>query len=149
MKRLFIPPLGGQTGLARGLLYAAAVLLLTQGCFSNPFKSRKTTIFGTVTDFDTKLPVDSVEISIDGEKGILGSVSSPLKTVFTDADGKYNIVIDAPKEFHSLTVVNLWDRKFYPKYRGYQIFLNGQQTQNCCRVEIGSKTQYDFIMLPK
>ena len=130
-------------------LYAAGVLLLTEGCFYDPTKSRTTTVFGTVTDFDTKLPVDSVEIAIDGEKGILGSVSRPLKTVFTDANGKYNVVVDAPKEFHSLTVVNLWDRKFYPKYRDYQTFLNGQRTGNCCKVEIGSKTHYDFIMLPK
>lgn len=95
------------------------------------------------------MPVANLEIAIDGEKGTLGSVSSELKTVYTDTNGKYNVVIDAPKEFHSLTVGNLWDRKFFPKYRGYQTYLNGQRTGNCCKVEIGSKTQYDFMMVPK
>ena len=127
----------------------ATIFLLIEGCLSSPFQSRQTNVFGTVTDNDTKLPVANLEIAIDGEKGTLGSVSSELKTVYTDTNGKYNVVIDAPKEFHSLTVGNLWDRKFFHKYRGYQTYLNGQRTGNCCKVEIGSKTQYDFMMVPK
>ena len=130
-------------------LYLAVVLLLTEGCFSTPFKSRKTTVSGTVTDLDTKLPVSNLEIAIDGEKGTLGSVSRELKIVSTDSSGKYNVIIDAPKEFHSIQVGNLWDRKFSSKYRSYQTYLNGQRTQNCCRVEIGSTAQYDFVMLSK
>lgn len=137
--------------LVKPWLYAAGVLLLTEGCFYDPTKSRTTTVFGTVTDFDTKLPVSNVEIVIYGQKGILGSVTSDLKIVSTDANGRYNVVVNAPKEFHSLGVANNFDsdRNLVVKYRDYQTFLNGQRTQNCCKVEIGSKTQYDFVMLPK
>ncbi|WP_157607569.1 hypothetical protein [Runella limosa] len=135
--------------LVKPWLYAAGVLLLTEGCFSDPTKSRQTTVFGTVTDFDTKLPVANLEIAIDGEKGILGSVSHPLKTVFTDANGKYNVVVDAPKEFHKLSVINLYEYKFISKYRDYSTLKDGKRTNFCCPVEIGSKTQYDFVMLPK
>ncbi|MDF7820198.1 hypothetical protein P1X15_21440 [Runella sp. MFBS21] len=137
--------------LLKTLLYAVAVLCLTEGCFSAPFQSRTTTIFGTVTDNDTKLPVSNLEIVIYGQKGVLGSVSSDLKKVSTDSNGKYNVDVDAPKEFHSLGVGNNFDsdKSLVVQYRDYLIFLNGQQTQNCCRVEIGSKTQYDFIMIPK
>ena len=132
-------------------LYAAGMLLMTEGCFYDPTKSRTTTVFGTVTDFDTKLPVSNVEIVIYGQKGILGSVTSDLKIVSTDANGRYNVVVNAPKEFHSLGVANglVHDINLVVKYRDYQTFLNGQRTGNCCKVEIGSKTQYDFIMLPK
>lgn len=138
MKKLFKP-----------LFYAGVVMLLTEGCFSSPFKSRTTTVFGTVTDNDTKLPVNSLEIVIYGEKGVLGYVSRDLKTVYTDSNGKYNVVVDAPKEFHSLGVGNLWDRKFNSKYRDFFSYKDSNRVNYCCPVEIGTKTQYDFIMLPK
>lgn len=121
-------------------------MLLTEGCFSNPFKSRTTTVFGTVTDNDTKLPVSNLEIVIYGEKGVLGSVSRDLEKVYTDSNGKYNVTIDASKEYHTLGVGNNYDVN---KYSDYLLFLNGEQTNFCCPVNIGSKTQYDFMMLPK
>lgn len=134
----------------KSLFYVFGLFLVTEGCFVNPFKSQKTTVFGTVTDNDTKLPVDSAEIVIYGEKGILGANSKDLQILYTDSGGKYNAVVDVPKEFHSLGVaVTERDLAFAIKYRGHLLFLNGQRTNNCCRVEIGSKTQYDFIMLPK
>ena len=130
------------------LLYLAAVLLLTEGCFSNPFKSRKTTVSGTVTDFDTKLGIEKVEIRIRGENGVFASSGSILKTLLTDKEGKYNCTMDVPKTYHSLDVtVNAWDIQRYEINKN--VFLNSQRTQNCCRVEIGSTVQYDFVMFPR
>ena len=127
-------------------LYVAAVLLLIQGCFSTPFQSRKTTVSGTVTDFDTKLPIENNEVAIWGNNGVLAYRGMELKTVFTDKNGKYSATIDVPKGYHSLNVDNISDAT---KYRDYYVFLNRQRTQNCCRVEIGSTAEYDFVMLPK
>ena len=50
--------------LVKPWLYAVGVLLLTEGCFSDSTKSQTTTIFGTVIDNDTKLPVENNEIAI-------------------------------------------------------------------------------------
>ena len=146
MKRLVIPSLG-----AKGLLYAAAVLLLTEGCFSSPFKSRTTTVFGTVTDNDTKLPVDSVQIMITGGKGGVASNADELKIIYTDKQGYYYTTIDVPNSYHKITVLNRYfDKlKYTLKYRGYFSYKDRNRIDYCCPAEIGSKTQYDFMMLPK
>ena len=55
--------------LLRTRLYIGVVMLLTEGCFSSPFKSRTTTVSGTIIDNDTKLPLSGIEIIIYGVKG--------------------------------------------------------------------------------
>ena len=132
--------------LVKPWLYAVGVLLLTEGCFSDSTKSQTTTIFGTVIDNDTKLPVENNEIAIWGNNGVLAFKGIKLKTVFTDKDGKYSAVIDVPKNYHSLNLDNIFN--IY-KHRDFLLFLDGKQTNFCCPVLVGSKTQYDFIMLPK
>lgn len=119
------------------------------GCFSNPFQTRKTIISGTVTDNNTKLPVDSVQISLMGLKDFASE--DLLQTTYTDENGRYAITVDVPKDYKSADIANLYFRKtsYSIKYRSYLVYYNSQQTMNCCRVEIGAEVQYDFILLPK
>ena len=133
------------------LLYVAAVLLMSEGCFSTPFKSRKTTISGTVTDLNTKLPVDSIQITIAGEKGAFASNSDKLKIVYTDKLGNYSSTIDVPSGYHSVTVINRYfnNSKYTLKYRDFFSYKDQKRISYCCPVEIGSTVQYDFVMLPK
>ncbi|AYQ34450.1 carboxypeptidase regulatory-like domain-containing protein [Runella sp. SP2] len=137
--------------LTKPWLYAAGIILLAQSCSFDPNINRQATISGTVIDNVTQLPVPNVEIMVYGQKGVWSSVSGDLKTVYTDSTGKYNIVIVLPKEFHSFKLINNYnsDPNVALKYRGCHTYLNGQQTQNCCKVEMGSKAQYDFRMIPK
>lgn len=121
-------------------------MLLTEGCFSSPFKSRTTTVFGTVTDNDTKLPLQNNKIAIWGNEGTLAFKGKIVKTVFTDKEGKYLVTIDVPKVYHSLNVDNISDAT---KYRDFFSYKDNNRVNYCCPVEIGTKTQYDFIMLPK
>jgi hypothetical protein len=136
--------------LLKPLLYGV-VMLLTEGCFSSPFKSRQTTVFGTVTDNDTKLPVDSVQVMITGEKGVVASSADELKIIYTDKQGYYSTTIDVPNGYHKITVLNRYfDKlKYTLKYGGYFSYKDSNRVNYCCPVEIGSKTQYDFMMLPK
>ena len=123
-------------------------MLLTEGCFSSPFKSRTTTVSGTIIDNDTKLPLSGIEIIIYGVKGGKEYNFTNLKT---DVNGYYSATVDAPKGYQSVGVANIYFRDFIflNKYSGYLLYINGQQTQDCCLVEIGSETKYDFNMLPK
>jgi hypothetical protein len=137
--------------LLKPLLYAAAVLSITEGCFFSPFKSWTTTVFGRVTDNDTKLPVDSVQIMITGEKGVVASNADELKIIYTDKQGYYSTTINVPNGYHKITVLNRYfDKlKYTLTYRGYFSYKDRNRIDYCCPAEIGSKTQYDFIMLPK
>lgn len=149
MKRLkrFIPP----PQRARSLLYIVGVFLLTEGCFSTPFKSRKTTVFGTVTENHTKLPVDSIQIVISGLSGGIIANADELKTIYTDRNGKFEATIDVPSKYHGLNVGNRYFSKIDNifKYDDYLVFLNNQRVNSCCKAPIGKTTQYDFVMLPK
>lgn len=146
MKQLF-----SVSSRIKGFLYAVGILLFTEGCFSTPLQSRKTTIFGTVTDNDTKLPVDSVQIMITGEKGVVASNADELKIIYTDRQGYYSTTIDVPNDYHKITVLNRYfDKlKYTLNYRGYFSYKDRNRIDYCCPAEIGAKTQYDFIMLPK
>ncbi len=131
---------------ANAFSFAILALFLMAGCLSNPFKSRQTTVFGTVTDNDTDLPVDSVEILIWGLRGSLKPIVKELQTVYTDKNGKYSATVDVPNELYSVTIDNVYN---VSKYRGFLLFLNGRQTQDCCQADVGVKTQYDFRLIPK
>ena len=137
--------------LVKPWLYAAGVLLLTEGCFYDPTQSRTTTVFGTVTDNDTKLPVDSVQVMITGEKGVFASNADQLKIIYTDKQGYYSTTIDVPNGYHKITAINRYfDKlKYTLKYRGYFSLKDSNRINYCCPVQVGSKTQCDFIMLPK
>ena len=115
-------------------------------------QDRTTIVFGKVTN-EINQPIADVEMVLYGEKGILGSVSAPLKSVFTDNKGEYMVTLEIPKEYHSGEVLPFWTSSKMPLYEKYEgisdVFLNGQQSQGCCSVPVGQKSQYDFRLVRK
>jgi hypothetical protein len=139
-KSFFIPPSG-----VRGLIYIAGVLCMSVSCKT---KDRTTMVFGTVKN-EINQPIEGITVLLLGEKGILASQSRELTRTKTNKQGEYSLTTDIPKEFHSGNVVcnRLGDMDLSNQYGEGPVFINGQQTKNCCRVTIGQKAQYDFILI--
>ncbi|WP_428662016.1 hypothetical protein [Runella sp.] len=131
--------------LFNNLFYATTLMLLTGGCLKSPFESRVTTVYGSIIDNNTNLPVDSVEVTILGMSGSIRPVSDVIKTVYTDKTGTYNVTVDVPKEFHSINV-EIYTRN---RYKDFLLFLNGQSAKSCCIVEVGATAQYDYRLIPR
>ena len=127
----------------------AVVLGMSVSCKTN---DRTTVVFGTVKD-DLGKPVAGVEMNLYGEKGILGSRATLLKTSRTDTKGEYAITTEIPKDYHSGNVLcNFFnDAKFYGVFDSSKgdILFNGQATKDCCPVSVGQKSQYDFVLVRK
>lgn len=126
--------------------YILALILINNGCLSNPFKSRETTVFGTITDYDTSLPVENVELGIWVLGGSLNPKVKKVQTVYTDKNGKYSATVDIPNEYHSLNIDVIFDIN---KYVDFFVYVNGQPTQSCCQADQGLQTQYDFKLQTK
>ena len=131
----------------KSLLYVAAVLCMSVSCKTD---DRTTIVFGTVKD-DLGKPVAGVEMNLYGEKGILGSRATLLKTTQTDTKGEYSITTEMPKDYHTGNVIcNFFnDAKFLGVFDSSKgdILLNGQTTKDCCATKIGQKSQYDFVLV--
>ena len=95
------------------------IFLLIEGCLSGSFQNRQTTIFGSVTDNNTNLPVGNNEIAIWGNNGVLAFQGKILQTIYTDKEGRYFTTINVFDEYHSLEVDNRADAN---KYRDYLLF---------------------------
>ena len=140
----FLFPLRGLGGL-----YIAAVLCMSASCIK---EDRTTVVFGTVKD-DVGRPIEGIEMVLYGEKGVLGSRATLLKTIRTDATGNYNITADIPKDYHSGNILcNFFNDpkigQIYDSTKG-DIFFNKSLSQECCRASVGQKSQYDFILVRK
>ena len=76
-----------------------------------------------------------------------------LKQVYSDKQGKYELVLDVPKKFNSVNVgipFGLTDNpKYENNYSGNYIWKNDESTNNCCLAPIGEKTKYDFKLIAK
>lgn len=86
-----------------------------------------------------------------GEKGILASRHTPLKTTYTDAKGEYSITTEISTDYHSGNIICDSFNKLSDKYdyTTGTLYFNGQQTKECCPVNVGSKNQYDFGLTRK
>lgn len=128
-------------------LYVALLIGSVAGCKK---EDRTIVVFGKVTN-DINQPIEGVEMVLYGEKGILGSRSTRLKSTLTDAKGEYTITTEIPTDYHSGDTGYEWNNSALPnKYSGGGgVYFNGQQTQNCCSVKIGTKSQYDFGLVRK
>ena len=127
-------------------LYIAAVLCVSASCM---FQDRTTVVFGTVKD-DVGKPIKGVDIEFYGEKGILGSRQTLLRTISTDIKGEYTITIEMPKEFHSGDIIWRLDATAQGLYTlDSRLFFNGNETKDCCGVSVGEKNQYDRIYFKK
>lgn len=140
--KLFIPPLG-----ARGLLYAAAVMFMTLSCKK---QDRTTVVFGTVKD-DLGKPIAGVEMNLYGNKGAFAAQLTLLKTAKTDTKGEYSITIDISKDYHSGDLDLNFDMELREQYTNSpsRLYFNGNETRDCCRVSIGQKNQYDWVLFRK
>jgi hypothetical protein len=87
-------------------LYTALLIGCVAGCKK---EDRTTVVFGKVTD-DTNHPIEGVEMTLYGKKGLFAALTTPLKTVYTDAKGEYTITAEIPKDYHGGNVGCLWFR---------------------------------------
>ncbi len=130
-------------------LYVTLLIGSVAGCKK---EDRTTVVFGKVTN-DINQPIEGVVMELYGERGILGSVSTYLKRSTTDAKGEYIITTEIPKDYHSGSIFYEWNNSqppLYDKYsRGGGVYFNGQQTQECCPLRVGTKSQYDFVLVRK
>jgi hypothetical protein len=96
-------------------LYAALLICCVAGCKK---EDRTTVVFGKVTD-DTNHPIEGVVMELYGEKGILASRTTKLKSTITDAKGEYTITTEIPKDYHSGDIVYEWNNSKPPLYDTY------------------------------
>ncbi|NBB21357.1 hypothetical protein GVN20_18470 [Runella sp. CRIBMP] len=133
--------------IRRALICLLAVLFLaTVGCKK---QDRTTMVFGIITN-DINQPIEKVPVEIHGNNGIIASSGDKLTTVYTNAKGEYSVTLDVPKGYHSVQVFAKWysDTAFVNKYKNSTVTKNGRATRDCCRGELGQKTQYDFVLIP-
>ncbi|MCE7068872.1 hypothetical protein LZG74_01080 [Dyadobacter sp. CY327] len=118
-----------------------------QSCFLK--QDRTTTVYGTITDQNGE-PVDSILVMLTGLKLNSGTV---LKEVYSERDGNFEVVADVPKKFSAINVEVPFlphkNSKFQKNYNGFEIERDGVSTNNCCTASIGTKTRYDFQLIPK
>ena len=126
------------------MLYVAAVLCMSVSCKTD---DRTTIVFGTVKD-DLGKPVAGVEMNLYGEKGILGSRATLLKTTKTDTKGEYNITTYISKDYHSGDFDFRFDTQLYSDFKTL-FYFNGNKTTGCCEVKIGQKNQHDLVLFRK
>ena len=126
------------------LLYAAVVLGLSVSCKKQDWT---TIVFGTVKN-EINQPIEGVEMTLSGQKGVFQSRSTSLKNTKTDAKGEYSITIEIPKDYHSGDVA-FNESSLFNMYEGGSLYFNGQQTKECCPVTVGKKSQYDFVLVRK
>jgi hypothetical protein len=134
-----------------GKLYSAALILglvfLITGCFLK--QDRTTVIYGTITD-QNQQPVDSILVLVDGTKFL---THEQLRQVYSDENGKYELVVEVPKRFGSTNVIvpfgTLNNPKYQKNYVGFKLYKNDKATNNCCSASVGQKTKYDFQLIPR
>ncbi|MEO6285328.1 MAG: hypothetical protein ABIN80_11145 [Dyadobacter sp.] len=114
-------------------------LISLQGCDK---LSRTSTAYGRVTEIGgsgvDSVAVVFVAVKLSGEKFLL--------SVLTDKDGNYSGTVDVPRGYGTLDVSPPESRnpKYTGVYRGYDVYINGRKTKDCCASKVGGKTQYDF-----
>lgn len=114
------------------LLVMGVVTLLTACQFE-----RTTHIYGKVVDQDQQ-PVDSIMIVVSGSN--LSSHTLDLASIYTDDNGDYDILLEVPKKYLTLSIFIPYDELHNPKYSDYTL---KSQTKGSHPM-IGKKTQWDF-----
>jgi hypothetical protein len=114
-------------------------LISLQGCDK---LSRTSTAYGQVTAIGGS-GLDSIAVLFVAVKP---AIEKELLLVYTDNTGKYSGTVDVPKGYIRLDVIvpPNGNPKFTDAYRGYDLYINGNKTKECCPAKIGGKTQYDF-----
>ena len=128
-------------------LYIAAVLCVSASCIK---EDRTTIVFGTVKD-ELNNPIVGVDVELYGMKGVFQGRRTFLKTTKTDSKGEYIITAEISKDFHSGDLDIIPNEKILEKYSidVSKLYFNGNQTNDCCRVSVGQKSQYDLVLFRK
>lgn len=129
--------------LAMGFLLA----LLLEGCGLGK-DARVTTVYGKITD-QAGLPIDSMTVIMFGGKG-LSSGGVPIGETKTNSEGQYELVVDVPKAYSRVDAILHFEyQSLLDKYYEQLVFQDGVRRGSCCKLSLGRKTNYDFVMLPK
>ena len=132
-RKQFATPLG-----VRGLLL---ITLLTLSCKK---EDRTTVVFGTVKN-EINQPIEGIEMVLYGEKGILASNHTQLKSTKTDAKGEYTLTSEISKDYHSGSI-SFNPSSFPAMYDNGKVYLNTIEVWDCCPAVVGQKSQYDFVL---
>ena len=129
------------------ILVHIALIVQLNSCFLK--QDRTTTVYGTITDQNGE-PVDSILVMMTGLKFHSATV---LQEVYSDKNGKFEIVTEVPKKFSAINVevpfLPVKNPKFENHYDGFGVKKDGVSTNDCCTASIGEKTKYDFQLIPK
>jgi hypothetical protein len=130
----------------RKLVLVIAIMSLLS--FESCKEDRTTIVFGKVVD-QNQQPVDSIMVLASGVHFL--SVER-LQSTYTEKDGNYELVVNAPKRYNALTItipyLPVQNPKFQESYRLDKVFRDGKRTGDCCSVTINQKTQWDFELAP-
>lgn len=88
-------------------------------------------------------PVDSIMVVVSGSN--LSPNTADLAATYTDKNGDYNILLEVPKKYLTLSVFIPYDGLNNPKYSDYTL---KSQTKGSNPL-IGKKTQWDFEIKDK
>jgi hypothetical protein len=101
------------------LTFSLCIAVMLTSCFLK--QDRTTVIYGTITD-QHREPVDIIMVQVDGVKGFKYET---LKQVYSDENGKYELVVEVPKRFGSVDVAipfgSLRNPKFQKNYTGANV----------------------------
>lgn len=130
-------------------LYIIAHFLVTiqlNSCFLK--QDRTTTVYGTITD-QSGAPIDSILVIMQGAKSM--TYYETLHQVYTDEDGKYELLLDLAKKYHSIDIgMPFWldeNPKYVKLFKINTIHKDDNRTNNCCKAIVGKKTKYDFQLI--
>lgn len=115
------------------LLLAIGIAALSGAC---QFE-RTTHIYGKVID-QNQQPVDSILVVVSGSN--LSPNTLDLASTYTDENGNYEILLEVPKKYLSLSIFIPYDELNNPKYSDYTF----KSQTNGSNPLIGKKTQWDF-----
>ena len=127
------------------ILVHLALIVQLNSCFLK--QDRTTTVYGTITDQNGEA-VDSILMIMQGSKHIN---YENLGKAYTDSTGHYELVADVPRKALSVNVLIPFssNKKFQNGFKDYIVSKNEIKTMNCCNLDIGKKTRYDFQLIPK
>lgn len=134
--------------LSKPVLTIVLLFILLTSCRN---EDRTTQIYGKVTNL-TGQPVSGVPIIIAGqEKHGFVPAEYDLDTAYSDVKGNYISTLTIDKKYRRLKIINMYFKidSLEAKYRDYDVKMNGVRTDYCCPAEIGKRTEYNFILLPR
>ncbi|GAB2766813.1 hypothetical protein GCM10027275_06120 [Rhabdobacter roseus] len=120
------------------------IALSLDGCL---LSFRTSTVYGTVTEQGRK-PLEGVKISV---LGIKANRSTLLHELSTNQAGEFQLTFEVPRGYSRLDIgiPSIENHQSQEIPRLISLYINGEETKDCCSTLIGKKTKYDFVFLVK